>query len=211
MLASALVKTILNIKICIIWTKSEKCKSYIQHAKAAPDAEVLVGGVGDDSHGYFVHPTIIVTTHPHYKSRTEEIFGPILTVFVYPANKFEETLSLADSTSAFALTAALFAHDREAIVLGTERLRNVAGNFYVNDKSTGAVGNVSLLTPGSSPLLHLIDLHTRTPSSRPATFWWLPRVGNKRQGWGSHQSATMGVAQGDQGELQGFEWIHVSE
>ncbi|KAJ3335027.1 1-pyrroline-5-carboxylate dehydrogenase, partial [Gonapodya sp. JEL0774] len=70
----------------------DKCKSYIEHAKAAPDAEVLVGGICDDSQGYFVHPTIIVTTNPHYKSMTEEIFGPILTVFVYPENKFEETV-----------------------------------------------------------------------------------------------------------------------
>ncbi|KXS16517.1 delta-1-pyrroline-5-carboxylate dehydrogenase [Gonapodya prolifera JEL478] len=117
----------------------EKCKSYIEYAKAAPDAEILVGGVCDDSKGYYVHPTVIVTTNPSFKSITEEIFGPILTIYVYPADKYEETLLLADRTSSYALTAALFARDREAQIVGAETLRNCAGNFYINDKSTGDI------------------------------------------------------------------------
>ncbi|KXS11790.1 delta-1-pyrroline-5-carboxylate dehydrogenase 1 [Gonapodya prolifera JEL478] len=117
----------------------EKCKSYIEHAKAAPYADILTGGVCDDSKRYYVHPTVIVTKNPSYKSITEEIFGPILTIFVYPADKYEETLQLADQTSSYALTAALFARDREAQIVGAEALRNCAGNFYINDKSTGAI------------------------------------------------------------------------
>ncbi|KAI9173247.1 1-pyrroline-5-carboxylate dehydrogenase [Blastocladiella emersonii ATCC 22665] len=117
----------------------DKIKSYIEFAKAAKDAEILVGGTYDDSKGYFIHPTVIVTTNPHFKTLEEEIFGPVLTVYVYPTDQFVETVALADKTSPYALTCALFAQDRDAIVLGTNLLRNTSGNFYVNDKSTGAV------------------------------------------------------------------------
>jgi 1-pyrroline-5-carboxylate dehydrogenase len=116
-----------------------KIKSYIDFARSASDAEIIAGGTCDDSKGYFVHPTVIVTTNPHFKTLEEEIFGPVLTVYVYPANEFEKTIALADKTSPYALTCALFATEREAIVTGTNLLRNTSGNFYVNDKCTGAV------------------------------------------------------------------------
>jgi len=114
-------------------------KGYIEHAKASSDCEIIVGGKYDDSVGYFVHPTIIVTKDPKYKSMEEEIFGPVLTIYVYPADKYEETLRLCDQTSPYSLTGSLFARERYAIDLGSRLLRNASGNFYINDKSTGAV------------------------------------------------------------------------
>lgn len=117
----------------------DKIKSYVEHAKGAKEAEIIVGGKCDDSVGFFVHPTIIVTTDPNFKTMQEEIFGPVLTVFVYPANEYEKYLDVCDKTSAYALTCALFAKDRQAQILGAYKLRNAAGNFYLNDKCTGAV------------------------------------------------------------------------
>lgn len=116
-----------------------KCAEYINWAKEAKEASILIGGTVDDSVGYYVHPTIIEVTDPKARSMTEEIFGPILTVFVYPANEYEKYLKIADETSPYGLTAALFAQDQEAISKGSYLLRNAAGNFYVNDKCTGAV------------------------------------------------------------------------
>jgi 1-pyrroline-5-carboxylate dehydrogenase len=113
--------------------------SYIEHAKKASDAKIVVGGNYDDSTGYFVAPTVIETTNPKYKSIEEEIFGPVLTVYVYPDDKFEETCELLDQTSIYALTGAVFAKDRGIIELAKQKLRNAAGNFYINDKPTGAV------------------------------------------------------------------------
>ncbi len=112
---------------------------YIEHAKNAPDAEIVFGGKGDKSVGYFVEPTVIQTTNPHYKSMVEEIFGPVITIYVYDDDKYEETLELADSTSPYGLTGSIFARDREAIMKAYDKLRFSAGNFYVNDKPTGAV------------------------------------------------------------------------
>lgn len=117
----------------------ENIKKYIEHAKAATDAEILVGGEYDDSVGWFVKPTIILAKDPKYKSMQEEIFGPVLTIYVYPDDKYEETLRLCDDTSPYALTGSIFAREREAVVLATKLLRNSAGNFYINDKCTGAV------------------------------------------------------------------------
>ena len=117
----------------------DKIKSYIDFAAGSKEAEIIVGGKCDDSVGYFVQPTIIVTTNPHFKTMEEEIFGPVLTVFVYPQNEYEKYLEVADKTSPYALTCALFAQDRQAVVKGSYMLRNAAGNFYINDKSTGAV------------------------------------------------------------------------
>ncbi|KAI9143704.1 1-pyrroline-5-carboxylate dehydrogenase [Paraphysoderma sedebokerense] len=117
----------------------DKIKSYIEFAKSSSEAEVISGGSYDDSKGFFVQPTIIVTTNPHFKSMQEEIFGPVLTIYVYEASKYEETLNLADKTSPYALTCALFATDRKAVIFGANKLRHTAGNFYINDKSTGAV------------------------------------------------------------------------
>ncbi|ORZ40716.1 1-pyrroline-5-carboxylate dehydrogenase [Catenaria anguillulae PL171] len=117
----------------------DKIKGFIEYAKAAADAEILVGGTYDDSKGYYIHPTVIVTTNPQFKTLTDEIFGPVVTIYVYKADEFEQTLELADKTSPYALTCALFAQDRAAIVKGANALRNAGGNFYINDKSTGAV------------------------------------------------------------------------
>jgi len=114
-------------------------KTAIDEAKAATDAEILVGGKYDDSEGWFVRPTVIVTTNPSYRTLCDELFGPVLTVHVYDEAKWLETLDLVDSTSPYALTGAIFAQDRYAIEQGMQRLRNAAGNFYINDKPTGAV------------------------------------------------------------------------
>jgi 1-pyrroline-5-carboxylate dehydrogenase len=112
---------------------------YIENAKKDPKAEIWVGGKCDKKEGYFVQPTIIATNNPKSVTMCEEIFGPVLTVYVYPANSFEKTLELVDSTSPYALTGSVIALDRAAIELATDRLRNAAGNFYINDKPTGAV------------------------------------------------------------------------
>ena len=112
---------------------------YIEFARSDPNMEILCGGTYDDSDGYFIQPTIVETTDPRCKLMSEEIFGPVLTIYVYPAAKFEETMRLCDTTSPYALTGAIFAQDRFAIVQATKALRSAAGNFYINDKPTGAV------------------------------------------------------------------------
>ncbi|MEO8460389.1 MAG: L-glutamate gamma-semialdehyde dehydrogenase [Dokdonella sp.] len=114
-------------------------KTAIDEARAASDAEIIAGGIYDDSEGWFVRPTVIVTTNPTYRTLCDELFGPVLTVHVYEEKKWIETLDLVDRTSPYALTGAVFAQDRYAIQQGLERLRNAAGNFYINDKPTGAV------------------------------------------------------------------------
>ncbi len=117
----------------------DKCKGYIDRAILSDEAEIVVGGKCDDSKGYFVQPTVLLTTNPHNESMEQEIFGPIVTVYVYEDNKWEETLKLVDETSPYALTGAVFAKDRYALQEATEKLVNAAGNFYLNDKPTGAV------------------------------------------------------------------------
>ncbi len=117
----------------------ESITGYIKYAQKAKDAEIITGGNFDDSKGYFVEPTTILTTNPKFKTMEEEIFGPVFTIYVYDDNKFEETLELCDETSPYALTGAVWAKDREVIVKMSNRLRNTAGNFYINDKPTGAV------------------------------------------------------------------------
>ncbi len=112
--------------------------SYIEYAKKAPDAEIITGGGYDKSKGYFVEPTTILTTNPHFKSMEEEIFGPVLTIYVYDES-WEDVCKLVDSTSPYALTGAIFADDQEAIRKGKDLLKHSAGNFYINDKPTGAV------------------------------------------------------------------------
>lgn len=113
--------------------------SYINFAKQSPEATVLFGGNGDKSEGYFIQPTVIVTTNPCFKSMAEEIFGPVITIFVYDDKQYEETLELCDRTSPYALTGSIFARDRYAIDKAFKLLRYAAGNFYINDKPTGAV------------------------------------------------------------------------
>ena len=113
--------------------------SYIQKAKKSDEAEIVFGGNGDKSVGYFVEPTVILTTNPHFVTMEEEIFGPVLSIYVYNDNDYEKTLDLCDQTSPYALTGAIFSTDRKAIELAMEKLRYAAGNFYINDKPTGAV------------------------------------------------------------------------
>ncbi len=114
-------------------------KGAIEEAKAAPDASILVGGQCDDRKGYFVRPTIIETSNPHYRTLEVELFGPVITLHVYPEDRWAETLRLVDETSPYALTGAVFSQDRQAVLEAIRGLRNAAGNFYVNDKPTGAV------------------------------------------------------------------------
>ncbi len=117
----------------------ENITAYIDYAKNAKDAEIIVGGNYNDSVGYFIDPTVIVVSDPHFKTIEEEIFGPVLTIYIYDDGKFEETLQLCDRTSPYALTGAIFAKDRGAIILASKLLSHSAGNFYINDKPTGAV------------------------------------------------------------------------
>ncbi|SEG40690.1 delta-1-pyrroline-5-carboxylate dehydrogenase [Halpernia humi] len=117
----------------------EKCKGYIERAKSSKDAEVIFGGNCDDSKGWFVEPTVILASDAHYESICEEIFGPILSIYVYEDEDWSKTLKLVDETSPYALTGAVFSQDRYAIEEAYKALENAAGNFYINDKPTGAV------------------------------------------------------------------------
>ena len=112
---------------------------YIDFAKSSNEGEILAGGNYDDSKGYFIDPTVVLTTNPKFKLIEEEIFGPVLTVYVYPEKEYEETLKICDETSPYALTGAVFGNDRYAVSKAVKALRNAAGNFYINDKPTGAV------------------------------------------------------------------------
>lgn len=116
-----------------------KLVSYIEQAKQDSDAEVILGGGYDNSKGWFVEPTVILTTNPKYKTMETELFGPVVTIYVYEDAKWAETLELVDATSEYALTGAIFSQDRYAIEEATLALQNAAGNFYINDKPTGAV------------------------------------------------------------------------
>jgi 1-pyrroline-5-carboxylate dehydrogenase len=134
------VEDFTNFVNAVIDEKSfDNIKRYIDNAKKDPKAEIWVGGKCDNSKGYFIQPTIIEAKTPKYTTMCEEIFGPVLTVYIYPANGFEKALELVDTTSPYALTGAVIAQDKAAVELATNRLRNAAGNFYINDKPTGAV------------------------------------------------------------------------
>ncbi|MFC1701234.1 L-glutamate gamma-semialdehyde dehydrogenase [Pseudomonadota bacterium] len=112
---------------------------FIDYTKNADDAKIIIGGGYDDSKGYFIEPTVILADHPHYRTMEEEIFGPVMTIYVYDDDKYEETLEVCDNTSIYALTGAIFATERTAVSLAMSKLENAAGNFYINDKPTGAV------------------------------------------------------------------------
>ena len=112
---------------------------YIDYAKKSNEAEIIWGGKYDSTKGYFIEPTVVITTNPHFRLMEEEIFGPVMTIFVYDDIEFAKTLELCDQTSPYALTGAVFAKDRNAIIQVSKALRNAAGNFYINDKPTGAV------------------------------------------------------------------------
>jgi 1-pyrroline-5-carboxylate dehydrogenase len=117
----------------------DKLAGFIDQAKKDADAEIIAGGNYDKSVGYFIEPTVIVTTNPKYTTMETELFGPVLTIYVYEDAKWEETLVLVDSTSEYALTGAVLSQDRYAIEYAMKVLENAAGNFYINDKPTGAV------------------------------------------------------------------------
>lgn len=112
---------------------------YIKYTREAKDAEIITGGNFDGSKGWFIEPTTIVTTNPKFKTMEEEIFGPVLTIYVYEDNKFDEALDLCDTTSPYALTGAIWAQDRSTLIKMSDKLKNAAGNFYINDKPTAAV------------------------------------------------------------------------
>ena len=112
---------------------------YIEGARRSPDAEVIAGGETDGKLGYFIRPTLIQAKRPDYRTMCEEIFGPVVTLYVYPEREWERTLELVNSTSPYALTGAVFARDRAALRQANRALRFAAGNYYVNDKPTGAV------------------------------------------------------------------------
>jgi len=117
----------------------ESISGYLEFAGDSPDLDILCGGICDDSEGYYIQPTVVETRDPRSKLMCEEIFGPVVTVYVYPAKEFEKALELCNTTSPYALTGAIFAQDRFAIVKAVKALRGAAGNFYINDKPTGAV------------------------------------------------------------------------
>jgi len=112
---------------------------YIEYARESTEAEIICGGNYNDKKGYFIEPTIVVVTDPRHKLMEEEIFGPVLTIYVYSATEFEKTLDICDTTSPYGLTGSIFATDRKAIIEACNSLRNAAGNFYINDKPTGAI------------------------------------------------------------------------
>ncbi len=114
-------------------------RGYIEYARSSADLEIIIGGGCDDTTGYFIEPTVVVSKDPKSKLMVEEIFGPVLTIYVYPEAEYDQTLELCDQTSPYALTGAIFALERSAVVKAMNTLRHAAGNFYVNDKPTGAV------------------------------------------------------------------------
>jgi len=117
----------------------DKIVKYIKKAKNDEEAEILIGGDYDDSKGYFISPTVILTTNPNYITMTEEIFGPVVTIFIYPDKEWKDILKLVDKTSIYALTGAFISKDKESIDYALKHLRYSAGNFYINDKPSGAV------------------------------------------------------------------------
>jgi len=117
----------------------DKLTGYIKNVSNSTDAQVIAGGEFSDTEGYFIRPTIIETSNPNYVTMCDELFGPVLTIYIYDEDKYEETLEVLDQTSEYALTGAIFAKERTAVDVALKVLRNSAGNFYINDKPTGAV------------------------------------------------------------------------
>jgi 1-pyrroline-5-carboxylate dehydrogenase len=163
-------------------------KEYIDFAKSANDAEILIGGNCDDSKGYFIEPTVVLTTNPKFKLICEEIFGPVLTIFVYPDSKLDETLVQCDEASPYALTGAVFAQDRYVINRMTRMLTHTAGNFYINDKPTGAVvgqqpfggGRASGTNDKAGSMINLlrwVSPRTIKEAFVPPTDWRYPFLG----------------------------------
>ena len=117
----------------------DRIMAYIDYARTSPSAEIIAGGKGDKSTGYFIEPTVIVVSDPHFSTMEEEIFGPVITIYIYDDNKYAETLKLCDETSPYGLTGSIFSNDKYAMIQACRALRYAAGNFYINDKPTGAM------------------------------------------------------------------------
>src|SRR5699024_2744298 len=158
---------------------------YIDFAKKADDADVLIGGDYDDSDGYFVDPTLIQAHDPHFKTMEEEIFGPVLTAYVYDNDKFEETLEICDNTSPYALTGAIFSQNRYALEKMDDALKQAAGNFYINDKPTAAVVNQQPFggarksgtndkAGSAANLMRWISIRSIKETQEPAKDWTYP-------------------------------------
>jgi 1-pyrroline-5-carboxylate dehydrogenase len=128
-----------NFINAVIDETSLKNMHYINAARVSSEADIIAGGNGDKSTGFFIDPTIIVTENPRFITMEEEIFGPVMTVYIYEDNMFEETLRLCDETSPYGLTGAIFSNDKYATIKACRALRYAAGNFYINDKPTGAM------------------------------------------------------------------------
>ena len=134
------VRDFTNLMNAVIDHKSFKnIQKYLEYARESNDAEIIIGGGCEDSVGYFVEPTVILAKTPTFKTMVEEIFGPVMTIYVYPNDQLEETLKACDTTTIYGLTGALFAQDRTAISKIAKVLDHAAGNFYINDKPTGAI------------------------------------------------------------------------
>ncbi len=128
-----------HINAVIDETAFDKIMSYLHKTKSSSEAHIITGGKGDKSRGYYIEPSIIVTDNPHFITMEEEIFGPVMTIYVYEDKDFDETLKLCDETSPFALTGSVFSDDKYAMIKACRVLRYSAGNFYMNDKPTGAM------------------------------------------------------------------------
>lgn len=170
----------------------EKVTGYIEYVKDSPEAEIIIGGGSDNSKGYFVEPTVVVTKNPKFKTMQEEIFGPVITVYVFPDEKFSETLLLCDQTSLYGLTGSIFAEDMNAITLAEHTLVNAAGNFYINDKPTGAVvgqqpfggGRLSGTNDKSGAMGHMfrwISQRVIKQNLMPPKEWTYPFMGGERR------------------------------
>ncbi|CAJ0762519.1 15054_t:CDS:2 [Entrophospora sp. SA101] len=134
------VEDFTNFMSAVIHKNSfEKIKGYIEGSKLNPENEIIKGGTYNDSKGYYIHPTVILTKNPKSPTMVEEIFGPVLTIYVYKSDEYEQILDLANETTSYALTGAIFAQDRSAIAKAENKLRYASGNFYINDKATGAI------------------------------------------------------------------------
>lgn len=180
-----------NFMTAVIDQKAfDSITEYIDFANEADDAEVLIGGNYDDSEGYFIEPTFIRAHDPHFKTMEEEIFGPVLTAYVYEDNKFEETLELCDTTSPYALTGAIFSQDRYALNMMAEYLNQAAGNFYINDKPTAAVVNQQPFGGGrksgtndkagsAANLMRWISVRSIKETQVPPKDWTYPFMGDE--------------------------------
>jgi 1-pyrroline-5-carboxylate dehydrogenase len=180
-----------NFMTAVIDQKAfDNITDYIDYAKEADDAEILLGGGYDDSEGYFIEPTLVQAHDPHFKTMEEEIFGPVLTVYVYENDKFEETLELCDNTSPYALTGAIFSQNRYALNKMADHLRQAAGNFYINDKPTAAVVNQQPFggarksgtndkAGSAANLMRWISIRSIKETQEPPKDWTYPFMGEE--------------------------------